>query len=175
MKIIILIEKYGGFCNRLFQSLHYHAYSIENDIKFLILRYWVFLKFDNNFFYFFDNLNNLILITINKLIKLFIKKDKFCFYINKNNYIKFVSGWNYRKNNLTTKHYKVLKHIYSFDKRSVSSKSKFQEIFFKKLKIEGKFIVGVHIRRGDYKNWNQGKYYFDYDFYKNVIKKLKKN
>jgi len=174
LKIIILIEKYGGFCNRLFQSLHYHAYSIENDIKFFNPSLLGLLKFDNNFFYFFDNLNNLILKIINKLIKLFIKKDQFCFYINKNNYIQFVAGWNYRKNKLTTKNHKVLKHIYSFDKRYLSSKSKFQEIFLKKLKIEGKFIVGVHIRRGDYKNWNQGKYYFDYDFYKNVIKKLKK-
>ena len=34
MKIIILIEKYGGFCNRLFQSLHYHAYSMDKGIKF---------------------------------------------------------------------------------------------------------------------------------------------
>ena len=31
MKIIIIIEKYGGFCNRFFQSLHYHAFSIENN------------------------------------------------------------------------------------------------------------------------------------------------
>ena len=42
MKIIIIIEKYGGFCNRFFQSLHYHAFSIENNIYFLILLCWVY-------------------------------------------------------------------------------------------------------------------------------------
>ena len=36
MKIIIIIEKYGGYCNRFFQSLHYHAFSIENNIYFFI-------------------------------------------------------------------------------------------------------------------------------------------
>ena len=29
MKIIILIEKYGNHCNRLFQSLHFHSLAIE--------------------------------------------------------------------------------------------------------------------------------------------------
>ena len=34
MKIIIVLEKYGGFANRLFQSLHFHAFAIENKILF---------------------------------------------------------------------------------------------------------------------------------------------
>ncbi len=173
MKIIIVIEKYGGFCNRLFQSLHYHAYSIENGIKFFNPSLLGILKFDNYFFYVFDNLNNLILKILNRIIKLFIKENNFCFFINKNNYIKFVAGWNYRNYKLTTKHHEVLKHIYSFDKSSLSRKSKSREIFLKKLKNQGKFIIGLHIRRGDYKKWNKGKYYFEFDFYKNVIKKLK--
>ncbi len=42
-----------------------------------------------------------------------------------------------------------------------------------KKKNKGKFIVGVHIRRGDYRNWNKGKYFFDVYFYKDVINKLK--
>ena len=52
MKIIIIIEKYGGFCNRFFQSLHYHAFSIENNIFFFNPSLLGLLKFDICFYYF---------------------------------------------------------------------------------------------------------------------------
>ena len=56
MNIIIVIEKYGGYCNRLFQSLHYHAYAIEKEIKIFNPSMLGILKFDNSVFYFFDKI-----------------------------------------------------------------------------------------------------------------------
>lgn len=41
-----------------------------------------------------------------------------------------------------------------------------------KYKKEGYFIIGVHIRRGDYKTWENGKYYFDFEEYRNFMYKL---
>ena len=173
LKIIIVIEKYGGFCNRLFQSLHYHAFSIEKKIKFFNPSMLGILKYDNHIFYFVDNISNFFLKCISKSIKLIFGKDEVCFYLNKNNYIKFVKRWDYRKYKLTKKHYEILRHYYSFDKKNLSAKSKNFKYLIDNKKIEGKFIVGIHIRRGDYKKWNKGKYYFDDVFYKYLIENLK--
>ena len=173
MKLIIVIEKYGGFCNRLFQSLHYHAYAIEKEIKFFNPSMLGLLKFDNKVFYFFDKVNNLFLKCLTKSLKLFFRKDKLSFYINKNHYIKFVTSWDYRRYALTTKHHKVLKRFYLFDKRYLSRKTISFINFLINQKSKGKFIIGVHIRRGDYKSWNYGKYFFDDEFYKDVINNLK--
>ncbi len=173
MKIIIILEKYGGFCNRLFQSIHYHAFSIEKGIQFYNPSMLGILKFDNNFFYFLDNFNNFFLKCISKFIKYLFGKDDFCFYFSKNNYIRFVSGWDYREYSLTTKHHESLKKIYSFEKKFLTEKILSFIRFLNFQKREGKFLVGLHVRRGDYKNWNEGRFFFDDDVYRDVIFKLK--
>ena len=172
MKVIIILEKYGGYCNRLFQSLHYHAYSMEKGIKFFNPTMLGLLKFDNYFFYIFDKLNNYFLKILYKAIKLIFRNNRICIYFNKQNYIKIVDGWNFRKYNLTNKYYKQLNQIYKFEKNnSLKSKNSINQI--NKLKNNGKFIVGIHIRRNDYKTWNNGKFYFSDQFYNELIKDLR--
>ncbi len=173
MRILIIIEKYGGFCNRLFQSLHYHAYAIEKDMKFFNPSILGLLKFDNKFYYFLDRLNNIFLKIVSCTFKVFFKKKDICFYFNKNNYIRIVSGWHFRKYKLTIKYRKELNQIYSFNENKLSKRSKFLINFLKGLKKKGKFLVGLHIRKKDYKLWNNGKYYYDEDSYKYIIKNLK--
>ncbi len=34
---------------------------------------------------------------------------------------------------------------------------------------KGEIVVGVHIRRGDYKNFQEGRYYYDWSVYRNVM------
>lgn len=46
------------------------------------------------------------------------------------------------------------------------------ETTFDKYKKRGFFIIGVHIRRGDYKNWENGKYFFSFEEYRNFMSKL---
>ena len=175
MKIIIVIEKYGGFCNRLFQSLHYHAYSIEKGIKFFNPSMLGLLKFDNKFFYTFDRLNNFFLKCIFKFLKFIFRKNYVCFYLDKNNYIKIVGGWNFRKYKLIEKHNKELNKIYRFESENFSKGSKILISYLENLKKKGKYIIGLHIRRNDYKYWNSGKYYFSDDFYQLVINNLRIN
>ena len=174
MKILIVIEKYGGFCNRLFQSLHYHAYAIEKDIKFFNPSLLGLLRFDNKFYYFLDRFNNIFLKLVSYTFNLFFKKKDICLYFNKNNYIRIVSGWDFRKYKLTIKYRKELNRIYGFNEKYLSKGLKFQINLFKGLKKKGKFLVGLHIRKKDYKLWNNGKYYYDEESYKNIIKNLKK-
>ena len=109
MKIIIVLEKYGGFANRLFQSLHFHAFAIENKILFFNPTILGLLKFDNKFFYFLDYFNNLFLKFVAKIIFNILKNNNNQIYFGKNSYIRFVRGWDFRVNNLTEKYYEELK------------------------------------------------------------------
>lgn len=36
-------------------------------------------------------------------------------------------------------------------------------------------IVGIHMRRGDYKNWHGGKYYYENDVYKRILNEISKH
>ena len=160
MKIILIVEKYGGFCNRFFQSIHYHAFSIENQITFFNPSMLGLLKFDNNLYYLLDKVNNFFLWILSKSIRFLFKRNDCTIYFNKNNYIKIVSGWDFRVNKLTERHYKKLKEFYSFEKKTFSKKSNISVNYLDNLKKKGKYIVGIHIRRNDYKFWNRGKYLF---------------
>ena len=171
MKIVILLEKYGDHCNRLFQSLHYHAYCIENDYVFINLTLLNLLRFDNKVISILDKIINLFLTT---LYKLFFK-NIFSNRILKSNkrFIKFVGGWDFRENSLTIKHYQKLKSHYLFKKKYFSTYINNLIFFLKNLKSNNNYIVGVHIRRGDYKYWMDGDYFFKDDLYNSIISELR--
>ena len=59
---------------------------IKNDIIFLNPTMWGLLRFNNNFYYFLDKVNNIFLRIISKLLNKFFKNKEICFYFNKNNY-----------------------------------------------------------------------------------------
>lgn len=173
MKIIIILEKYGGFCNRLFQSLHYHAYAIDKQLIFLNPSIIGILKFDNYFFNVFDKIKNYILKLISKIISILNTKDDIHILFGKENYIRIVRGWNFRDYDLTCKHHEKLKNIYKFCDKNLTKNSLYLKNYLNKKKTSGKLLIGLHIRRGDYKLWNDGKYFFKDNFYKEVINKVK--
>jgi hypothetical protein len=41
------------------------------------------------------------------------------------------------------------------------------------LKNRNIFVIGIHIRKGDYKYWNGGKYYFNEDIYLKYMQNIK--
>ena len=173
MKIIIVIEKYGGFANRLFQSLHIHAFAIEHKILFFNPTILGLLRFDNRFFYFLDGLNNLCLKLISKITFFLLKKNNYQISLGKNSSIKFVRGWDFRVESLTDKYHQKLKLIYKFKNNNEYIRSDFRKNFLM-LREKNRYIVVFHIRRGDYKKWNDGKFFFDDKFYKKAVYKLRK-
>ena len=172
MKIIIILEECGGYCNRLFQSLHFHAYSLEKGIIFFNPSMIGLLKFDNSFFYFLDRFKNLLLKIFSKAIVFLLRNKEICFYF-KDNYIKILKGWDYRNYKSTIKFHKTLSKMYGFDRETLSGKYIDLIKFLDDLKKDGRFIVVLHIRRKDYKSWNNGKFYFSNKFYKKAISDLK--
>lgn len=174
--MIIFYKHYNQLCNRLWAFLPALALALEFNQNLLVFgAYKEYLDL-------FPNLK------LNKQIKFLFNKRKFNnskllgrFWslldkvksntpydqISANNKILFLGAFEKRYE----KSY-ILKH-----KESI--KDLFQPSDEVKDLVEKKFIensnslfVGIHIRRGDYKEWNEGKYYFGLDYYYKLINLL---
>lgn len=205
MKKLILIKPNGNHSNRLIQNLNFEVfckeYNIEyhnptfNDLsnyyvnpcdastntfyKFLQIDLlgktfrhskfikrifsivWIISKFGFLKFVRFDDENDEVVL-INKLLQAFDKNDTV-----------YVAGWWFRVPSLLEKHKDsvvnnyLLKSIYYEQNLFVNSLNN-----FKKQKYT---LIGVHIRRGDYKTWKGGQYYYEDDVFEENMKKISNN
>lgn len=72
----------------------------------------------------------------------------------------FVGGWSYRCNNLTKKHQLKLSRFYSINK-PLDLRERALINMLRSRKNSGTFLVGVHVRRGDYKQFCNGRYWYE--------------
>ena len=172
MKIVFLIEKNGDHCNRLFQSLHFHAFCLNENSIFINLSLLGIIRFDNKVFNILDKLNNILLKFISNII--FINKDKKVTMEFPNISLEFVRGSNFRVNSLTQKYHEKLKLAYDFKSNDCLIYASKIKKYIGKLNSQNKFVIGLHIRKGDYNIWNNGDYYFDDNTYNKIIKSLRK-
>jgi hypothetical protein len=83
----------------------------------------------------------------------------------------YVGGWCFRDNELTTKYQDYFICNYTLKEEYYKDNNLYLEMV--NLKKNGNIIIGIHIRRGDYKLWNEGKYFFDDDVYMVYIQNMK--
>ncbi|WP_316824788.1 alpha-1,2-fucosyltransferase [Pedobacter miscanthi] len=194
--MIIINDKPGQLCNQLWSYAPFIATSLENKNTFITL------YFEDNF-YLFEDLNRFenikfgwfrigkidvylrkillryIRIIPDRVLKIFnIHIDKVNWkaenwednLISKKNSIIFLGAGCHKKNNLfLTKYHSEITQI--FEPKKIY-KQKVDNEFREKFK-NFDTIVGVHIRRGDYKNFLDGIYYFDDKVYIRAIKAIK--
>ncbi|MBD2188610.1 alpha-1,2-fucosyltransferase [Pseudanabaena mucicola] len=196
--MVIIQNKSGQLANRLFLFSHFIANAIENEY-FLINP-----TFDEYCQYFYATRSNdfgsyfiYTRFPINIPFILF----KICFYLavkifpisrwhefvecstdeeislsNTNFLNKFktkitiVNGWLFRDNKNFLKHSDIIRSFFTPDTEVLEAIN--QLILDCRNRCE--IIVGVHIRRGDYKLWENGKYYFNDDVYINKMNQLEK-
>ncbi len=92
----------------------------------------------------------------NILLKVFEKKN-----------IIYTAGWKFRLPKLAEKYRLDISQQYSLKESYYTSNPTVNRI--DTLKSQGYTLIGVHIRRGDYKKWKGGIYYFDDDVYKKYM------
>ena len=190
--MVLLYKRFGDKSNRLLQNMHFEAYCKDNDIEYHNLEFYDMEDFygikDKYSFkkipkIFLPNLNTryAIIENLSKVAcKLNIKNFLIFDYMNiedRNNialYDKqilenkdktiFVSGWEFRVPELAYKYRNYFKEKYTpkLEKYSYIYKK------FKNYDIK----VGVHIRRGDYRGWNNGKYYYEDEVYNDKIERF---
>ncbi len=99
----------------------------------------------------------------NKLASMFCYKTKIAPSLG------FIQGWSTRDSTQYIKEYK--QEIISLFMPNKEIKESVEELFWH-FRSEGYFIVGVHMRKGDYRNFLNGKYYFSSAQYRDFMNQL---
>ena len=172
--MLFLSRPYGQRSNQLFQHIHLDSYCRENGISFK--NYFLYrLKDDYTLigaethlsksrYLFFNILNDL---RIGKYMCYTFKLDGdqeiFRDKIRKSRLL-YATGFGFRSIETTKKY----KNIYQRMFAPINIQSEKFEPFLNKSNVQ--VLLGIHVRRGDYKIWMKGKFLFDDDVYLNVIK-----
>ncbi|MCL1946407.1 MAG: alpha-1,2-fucosyltransferase [Chitinivibrionia bacterium] len=83
------------------------------------------------------------------------------------NFAVFTGGWTFRVPRLIEKHRDELIKRYSLKPEFYEKNDFYKKIM--KLKREDNILIAIHIRRGDYKQWRGGKYYFEDEIYEKYM------
>ncbi len=171
--MIINYDSPGQLCNRIWSLLPSIAYGLQYEEKVLVINFTEYSDV-------FDNLNK------NKLIRFSSKKHlkRFLLSIKSRGYIQngrqnifsrlfhlnLIEGWSNRLGNaeMVVDQAKEIRRIFSF-------KSDITDPVDKILSSEkDNIIIGVHIRRGDYKEWLDGIYYYTDEEYRYLMYSIQK-
>lgn len=181
--MIIFNEQKNQLCNRIFSLLPSIAYSIENDEKMVVM------FFSEKYLNLFPNLKTAknirfilscndvfpkgLLKVLYHLVKVIsgiatLNRKKFSFLTipDRKNRILFVRGWKERfAPSYITKHYLTIRKLFE-------PPVEVREKVGKYLDKENTIIVGVHIRRKDYRAFRGGAYFYDNDVYLSFMKQI---
>lgn len=171
--MIINYDSPGQLCNRIWSLIPSIAYGLKYKEKVLVI------NFDEYLHIFFNlNQNKLIHFKSQKFVqRLFLSlKSRGHIQNGKSNIFKklfnlnLIEGWSNRLGNreMVIDQSNNIRPLFNFRKDVATAINDF-------LSSKGKTtIVGVHIRRGDYKEWLNGIYYFSDEVYYKVMKNLQK-
>lgn len=167
--MVIVIKKYGNHSNRLFQSINIEAFCLENKIRF----YNPSLSDMFRYYGIKHNLLHRMLLLFSRLLVVMKLKESIEFgdftkikqYINDilNQKLLLVHGWCFSIPELNKKY-----RTYFIKKYSLLPKYYKNNKILEKVELINRqevLLVGVHIRRGDYKTWADGKYFFSDETY----------
>ncbi len=162
--MICLLYESGNHSNRLFQTIHFEAYCKEYNHKFLNLCFEDMKELYGQKKNVFARIFRFFLIRkpLRKLIRVvdFDKEDSQSSLVDRLNRqkISFVGGWYFRRHDLTLKYRKYFQNRYLLCPSYYSTNTFVQDVLSKK---NNEVLVGIHLRRGDYKTWEDGRYYFE--------------
>lgn len=186
--MIVLYNGYGNHSNRLFQNIHFEAFCIEEKIQF------VNPSFADMQEYYVEPVeapkdiwaSMLKMRPARVLSKMGFFRNVVQFnksddnnatvlrrYLQANGHRNvFVEGWGFKIQDLVYKYQDLFIKKYALKNKYYENNELYQTIM--RLKSEKKAIlVGVHIRRGDYKSYKNGKYYFLDMTYEKYMSNLK--
>lgn len=166
MKLVILSEAFENHSNRLFQSIHYEAYCIERGYRFYNT------TFSDMATYYRGTKTNLGTCLLNSVPKsIFNNKNFKSIGIRQDSkdpsHIEwayklfpavFVGGWDFRVHNLTEKLQDYFISKYTIKDRFLQGVNLVQHI--SQWKLDNYVVLGVHIRRGDYRTYENGRFFY---------------
>ena len=200
MSLIVISDRPGRLCNLLIVYTHFIAFSLEYNHSIINPAFTPYKHYFTSTslrripsfnlsahsleFIFPYNLSNVILRFLNRSsfsipfllnqvsldfdssIDLNLSASQLLF----NNRLTFTGGWLYRCNTLVKKYKSVITNYFqpldTYNSLALDLVSKARN------HCQSNLLLGVHIRRGDYRYFQGGKYYFPISFYKSFIQKI---
>ena len=182
--MIIISNKPGQLCNLIIVYANFLALSFEHGIQIINPAFYAYKNYFTgsivnhsgkrtfsvvNFLAKVLNrlrINNRLIASINigadrKMLLDFAQNSKL------KSKLLFVQGWQFRNNEMLQRNREKLLEYFTPQpeyQRKVTA-------FMRTIKSTDKIIVGVHIRRGDYEHFEDGKYFYSFQTYEKVIKK----
>lgn len=165
---MIFVKGYGQMCNNILQYAHAYAFGRENGIKVVAMRFCYKYRY-------FALCNEAIhrpltYIIVKLLIKLHIINClRFDHYDVSSDYIhelqtsKIIAleDWFFRQPQLFMKYQNEIRQKFGFKPNVVNR----QKVWMHNIGNNGAIRLGVHIRRGDYARFMDGKYFFTDEVY----------
>ena len=89
-------------------------------------------------------------------------------FVRKAKKICLIDGWGFWDHPNILKHREQLVDLWRPNKEYIDTANEIIE----RLRSESDILIGVHIRRGDYKFFNNGLFYFEFEFYREKMKEI---
>ena len=172
---MIFVRDKGQMCNNILQYAHMYAWGREHGIKTMSMRF----AYKYQYFHISHTRYHCFLLYV--LVKMMgaigiIKKIQFHELLDEDEENKrlqemsgksfIVEGWCVRFYELFLKYKKEIVQLFAFDKRT---EDKITE-YIKTTSAANSTCIGIHVRRGDYRTWNGGRYFFSDDVYISYIR-----
>lgn len=181
-KFKVICDAPGQTCNRLWSYLDTVSWAIKNDGKVYVINWDTDIKY-------FPNLLKSRYCSFPFYSQIFFKLfgenrwKHICAIISLNSFARkirniwigkrlgFLNGWDLREKHEYYPYVKksVLQDIFSPSQQIIQDVSSELD----KYKSEGYFIVGVHMRGGDYRHWENGQYFFEKEEYRDFMSQIK--
>lgn len=169
--MITLLHPYGNHSNRLIQNLHFQAFCISNNIKYA-----------NPSLHDIAHLYRKPADTRDGVppppasfdLILFFQKEKGNYsdhLLSVANLNCGVGGWGFRFSSLEDQLRKDLIEAYSLKPHLYHDLLLYRSLIA--AREQGRKLIGIHIRRSDYKSWAGGRYFFDDQTYSRVINDMR--
>ena len=178
---MIFVKGYGQMCNNILQYAHAYVWGKENNVKVVSMRFAYKYRYFEVCNYKYHRWP--VYLFAKMLIKLQLIK---CFFLDeptdvtpdvlaelKRHRMVAIDGWQFRFPELFMKYRTEIKDMFAFKSLVLNKIKSFLE---EHAKADGADVrLAVHIRRGDYKVWMGGKYFFNDDVYIEHIRQFLDN
>lgn len=174
--MIVLFKGYNNHSNRLFQAIHLEAFCMEHALNFYNPSFWKMKDLYGIRGKRYDKLVWAVCCSLNKvrlLPKLKLRSTDFQETYERKlmeQPLTLVHGWAFRRYDLTDKYRSELVRKYSLKKSLYEQDELYREV--SALDRTTCNLVGVHVRKGDYKTWRNGIYYFEDEVYQRCMDEL---
>jgi hypothetical protein len=170
-RFFLLVDPYGDHCNRLFQSIHFHAYCLEHHLPFFNLGILGMLRYVPGLLLF---LRDTLLFPLKAIARTpFLGRCIHRFPPHRSlSPLVFVGGWDYRTHELTQKYRPQLSRLYRLRHKLAEDELHLLDQIQLARKAGSK-VVGLHVRRGDYSSWQGGRYWLSDDSYASVVRSVR--